>query len=176
MNTENLSTLKIHTLSQKQYDRELAAGNIERNAFYLTPDEGKNVYVGTGDMPDDCDFQIDPEGDVLEIPTKVSELENDAGFITLDDLPSGGMSSDGVNITLVDPTLTMEGMAADAKATGDKLRLLEEGMQTVSLQENEDDTFSLVLATGRLQELESVIDEVEKLINESGVIDYDSSI
>ena len=88
MNTENLSTLKIHTLSQKQYDRELAAGNIERNAFYLTPDEGKNVYVGTGDMPDDCDFQIDPDGDVLEVPTKVSEFENDAGFITVDDLPS----------------------------------------------------------------------------------------
>lgn len=39
MKTENLSTLIIHRLSQAQYDRELAAGNINENEFYLTPDE-----------------------------------------------------------------------------------------------------------------------------------------
>ena len=39
MNTENLSTLKIHKLTQDQYDRELAAGRIDPNALYLTPDE-----------------------------------------------------------------------------------------------------------------------------------------
>jgi hypothetical protein len=39
MNTENLSTLKIHKLTQAQYDRELAAGRIDNNAIYLTPEE-----------------------------------------------------------------------------------------------------------------------------------------
>lgn len=39
MITENLSTLKIHKLTQEQYDRELAAGNIDETALYLTPDE-----------------------------------------------------------------------------------------------------------------------------------------
>lgn len=39
MITENLSTLKIHKLTQEQYDRELSAGNIDANALYLTPDE-----------------------------------------------------------------------------------------------------------------------------------------
>lgn len=39
MITENLSTLKIHKLTQAQYDRELEAGNIDANALYLTPDE-----------------------------------------------------------------------------------------------------------------------------------------
>lgn len=39
MITENLSTLKIHKLTQAQYDRELAAGNIDVDALYLTPDE-----------------------------------------------------------------------------------------------------------------------------------------
>ena len=39
MFTENLSTLKIHNLTQEQYDRELAAGNIDESAIYLTPDE-----------------------------------------------------------------------------------------------------------------------------------------
>ena len=46
MITESLSTLKIHKLTQAQYDRELAAGNIDPNALYLTPDETQNyVYV-----------------------------------------------------------------------------------------------------------------------------------
>lgn len=39
MITENLSTLKINKLTQEQFDRELAAGNIDENAIYLTPDE-----------------------------------------------------------------------------------------------------------------------------------------
>ena len=39
MITENLSTLKIHKLTQAQYDRELDAGRIDENALYLTPDE-----------------------------------------------------------------------------------------------------------------------------------------
>lgn len=40
MNTENISTLKIHKLTKAQYDRELAAGRIDENALYLTPDDG----------------------------------------------------------------------------------------------------------------------------------------
>lgn len=39
MITENLSTLKIHKLTQSQYDRELEAGRIDANALYLTPAE-----------------------------------------------------------------------------------------------------------------------------------------
>ena len=39
MNTKNLSTLKIHKLTKEQYERELAAGRIDENALYLTPDE-----------------------------------------------------------------------------------------------------------------------------------------
>ena len=39
MITENLSTLKIHKLTQAQYDRELETGNLEENSLYLTPDE-----------------------------------------------------------------------------------------------------------------------------------------
>ena len=39
MITENLSTLKIHKMTQEQYERELAAGRIDETALYLTPDE-----------------------------------------------------------------------------------------------------------------------------------------
>lgn len=45
MITETLSTLKIHKLSQEQYDRELAAGTLDDNALYLTDDEGGNIDV-----------------------------------------------------------------------------------------------------------------------------------
>jgi hypothetical protein len=41
--TENLSTLTIHKLTKAQYDRELAAGRIDENALYLTPDEGVDL-------------------------------------------------------------------------------------------------------------------------------------
>ena len=43
MNIENLSTLKIHRLTQAQYERERDAGNLEENALYLTPDEIINL-------------------------------------------------------------------------------------------------------------------------------------
>lgn len=39
MITQNLPTLKIHQLTKTQYERELAAGRIDPNALYLTPDE-----------------------------------------------------------------------------------------------------------------------------------------
>lgn len=42
MITTNLSTLKIHTLTQEQYDRELEVGNIDENALYLTPNNAMN--------------------------------------------------------------------------------------------------------------------------------------
>lgn len=40
MITENLSTLKIHKLTQAQYERERDAGKLDPTALYLTPDDG----------------------------------------------------------------------------------------------------------------------------------------
>lgn len=39
MITENLSTLKIHKLTESQYKREKDAGRLDENALYLTPDK-----------------------------------------------------------------------------------------------------------------------------------------
>ena len=39
MITENLSTLKIHKLTQEQYNRALENGTLDDNALYLTPDK-----------------------------------------------------------------------------------------------------------------------------------------
>lgn len=48
MRTQNVSNLKIHKLTQAQYDREAAAGNIDETALYLTPDEDAIGKSGTG--------------------------------------------------------------------------------------------------------------------------------
>ena len=45
MITENVSTLKIHKLTQAQYDRELEAGNLDETALYLTPDESESIKL-----------------------------------------------------------------------------------------------------------------------------------
>lgn len=65
MNTENLSTLKIHKLTQAQYDRELAAGRIDANALYLTPDEANDsIDYATQQELDDLETLVGtlPEG------------------------------------------------------------------------------------------------------------------
>ena len=48
MITENVSTLKINRMTQAQYERELAAGNIKDDEIYLTP----IVEVGIEDISD----------------------------------------------------------------------------------------------------------------------------
>ena len=47
--TTLLPKLKINTLTQAQYDKALAAGQINATEIYLTPDEG--VEVGAGLPP-----------------------------------------------------------------------------------------------------------------------------
>lgn len=78
LKTENLSTLKIHKLSQVQYERERDAGRLDPDALYLTPDDGTDIqeeldkkaslYVGSGEMPEGYDIQIDPDSEALIVP------------------------------------------------------------------------------------------------------------
>lgn len=42
MQTENIPTLRIHKLTQAQYDAQLSKGNIRENELYLTPCEMQN--------------------------------------------------------------------------------------------------------------------------------------
>ena len=69
MITENLSTLKIHKLTQEQYDRELAAGRIDETAIYLTPAQDEVVSE-----------EIDPTVPAwAKEPTKPSYTANEVG-------------------------------------------------------------------------------------------------
>lgn len=45
----NVSELKIHKLTQAQYDREFENGTLDENAWYLTPAELLDIeHGGTG--------------------------------------------------------------------------------------------------------------------------------
>lgn len=56
MITKNLSTLKIHRLTQSQYERELANGTIDEEALYLTPEENMDdvVLITVNDIDNIC--------------------------------------------------------------------------------------------------------------------------
>jgi hypothetical protein len=107
--TENLSTLKIHKLTQAQYDRELEAGRIDPSALYLTPDEANEIYVQDGEP-------IDAEDGSLWI-----DLGEENGIVAGGSNGSGNSGSSGGSSVQLDITLSKSGYAADAKAVGDKI-------------------------------------------------------
>jgi hypothetical protein len=94
MKTENLSTLKIHKLTQAQYDRELEAGNLDTTALYLTPDA--SPYMISDSAPEDTSLLW------------VDTTDN----------------TDDFEQVIVDSSLTQSGCAADAKATGDTINTI----------------------------------------------------
>lgn len=108
---EDIGTLKINILTQAQYDAEVAGGRIEEDELYLTPSSGSgvaDVEVDGESVVSGGVAEIDLSGkanvshthtksqitDFPTIPTKVSDLTNDSGFLTLATLPiyNGGYS------------------------------------------------------------------------------------
>lgn len=93
MITENLSTLKIHKLTQAQYDRELEAGRLDESALYLTPDNGIDTTLTIEGVAADAKAVGDalaekqPVGDYVlksEIPTvSVQSVNGKTGVISL---------------------------------------------------------------------------------------------
>lgn len=71
MNIENLSTLKIHKLSNEQYKRELENGNIDENAIYLTPNEEIDLssYVTAEHVNDNFETKVEAIEKLTEAKT-----------------------------------------------------------------------------------------------------------
>lgn len=104
MITENLSTLKIHKLTQAQYDRELVAGNIDENALYLTPDEGANIELDTTLAQSGMAADAKAVGEAIA-------LKADQEFV----------NEINERIPELDDELRVLGAAADAAAVGEAL-------------------------------------------------------
>lgn len=105
MITENLLTLKIHKLTQEQYDRELAAGRIDETALYLTPDEEIDLtpYATVEQLNGKADTEHTHEiSDVTGLQASLEELESK---IT----NQGTESTVGVYVQDEEPTDASEG-------------------------------------------------------------------
>lgn len=78
MKTTNLPTLKIHKLSQAQYERELAAGRIDGNAIYLTPDEDIDLsgYASIIDVDEKIGSHNTSASAHNDIRTSINEVSN----------------------------------------------------------------------------------------------------
>lgn len=96
MQTENVSVLKIHKLSQEQYDRELAAGRIDESALYLTPDEETPIEIANA---------------VLFTEQNLTEEQKAQVRSNI------GAASDGSNITTIDVEYTFNGDQDDENYT-----------------------------------------------------------
>lgn len=79
--TTDLSVLKINYLTQAQYDSAKSQGTLEANEIYMTPVSNPGVE----------DVEVDGVSVVTDgvaeitmptVPTKVSQLQNDSGYIT----------------------------------------------------------------------------------------------
>lgn len=129
MKTEDLSTLKINKLTQKQFDKALQEGRINENELYLTPDnigvnglpenaEFTNVTVNGGNLVfSDYENSIQFNGSgakiydnkandelVFDVPTGVLILKSgdeEKQIATLDDIGSSGGSALDENGNLV---------------------------------------------------------------------------
>ena len=55
-------------------------GNLLFDGNVIEGSGGGGVYVGKGEMPEGCNVQVNPEGEAVIVPTKISQLENDIGI------------------------------------------------------------------------------------------------
>lgn len=150
MNIENLSTLKIHKLTQEQYDRERDANRLDENALYLTPYEETDPTVPawakaeTKPTYNKSEIGLNNVDNVkqysVENPPIVAQTEapEDTNVLWLDtDDNTNDMSS-------LDTTLTVRGKAADAKAVGDQLDQLFDAIANINI--NRDSIIEEVIA------------------------------
>ena len=97
--TTNVSTLKTTKLTQAQYDRELAAGNIDDNALYLTPDETDDIAAAVGEVLADAPDITVKDGGIIKIEnadgTQYMSM-SEMGFVILDNSQVMSVTSDTI--------------------------------------------------------------------------------
>lgn len=136
MITENLSTLKIHKLTQAQYDRELANGTLDDNALYLTPDEEVDLsgYATKDDLnaksdnghnhvvDDITDLQVELD-ELLETSKSYtdSQTENVVTFTHLTGHNTSTSAHNDIRLLITDLTTRLNTLADSDDTTLDQI-------------------------------------------------------
>lgn len=142
MLTTNLETLKIHKLTQEQYDRELAAGNIDENALYLTPDEAVDLsgYVTSDQLGTKADADHTHDDRYYtesEIDSKLSTINTSITNIT-------GGTTKVASATKADTATSAT--SASALSTARKITLGGDASGSVSFDGSKDVTLTVTVA------------------------------
>lgn len=154
MKTTNIPTLTIHKLTQAQYDRELANGNIDENAIYLTPDNSSGAT---------------PEGDYVDMDTFVTGMtEMDSRVIELEKVDHDHTNK--AKIDTYDKTQTELLEATEAYTN-----------QEVSSARREFNETLVYYVPGEYFEqvtggLDNRVTAIEDIFNEGGAIDGDLNV
>ena len=101
MKTENISTLKIHKLTQEQYERELEAGNIDETALYFTQDDFDEEELREFITSEDDTIKSEYIAAISNAKTQLSGL-----ITTLKESVNGDISTLTNNITNITKTLS----------------------------------------------------------------------
>lgn len=121
--------------------------------------DGKNgVYVGSGEMPEDCNVQVEPLGDLcfetgkpmilyidengdfsLLVAGEGFDIENgeiharldNAAFVRIENVKKELLKAIDEKSISTDETLTASGAAADSKVTGDRFKAIDKKIEDI---------------------------------------------
>lgn len=175
--SELLSTLKIHKLTQEEYEQKITDGTLEDNAIYLTPDEeiDFDMYATKEELNDKADklhaHKID---DVDNLQLSLDQLLIESKAYTDDVMNEHNHDDEYYTEAEVDSKL--DTMLANANEyTDDKIALLMNNSSTAvdsimelaaAMEENEDVVAAINEAVGKKADVEHTHDDLYYTENE----------
>lgn len=108
---ENLSTLKIYNLTQEQYERKLANGEIDQTALYFTDEEDADIFATIEQL----EGKADKEHTHNDIYYTKSEIDDEISTINTS-VADAKSHADGVGVTTLDASKTYTDNALSQKS------------------------------------------------------------
>jgi hypothetical protein len=113
--TENLSTLKIYKLTQEQYERKLANGEIDQSALYFTDDDNEDIDLSIYATVEQLNDKADKEHTHNDTYYTESEVDEKINVINAS-VADAKSYADGVGVTTLDAAKAHTDNAVSQKA------------------------------------------------------------